>query len=258
MYRPTENDFSGAMRQEYEKYSDEDHKVWSLLYGEQMVNLPRLATTAYLDGIKKCKFEPAKIPQFSVVNEELAKATGWMVYVVPGLIDNKPFFEHLSRREFPATTWLRTMEQLKYIEEPDMFHDVFGHVPLLSEPFFADYLNGLSKIILRHIDNPTAVEMMARMYWYTVEFGLIKEDGVVKIYGAGILSSPGESVYCVSEQANHLPFDVQTVFDHPYIKDKFQAQYFVIDSYKQLFDSLPIIEATIGQYVENGIYIEPS
>ena len=246
------------MQQDYSLYTAEDHKVWSLLYADQMENLPKIAAEAYLNGIKVVQFQPDLVPNFEVINRELGKTTGWSVYVVPGLIDNKPFFEHLYRKEFPATTWLRTMEQLKYIEEPDMFHDIFGHVPLLSEPFFCEYLNGLSAIALDYIDNTTAIELMARIYWYTVEFGLIKENNEIKIYGAGILSSPGESLYSVSSEAKHLPFDIETIFATPYIKDKYQAQYFVIDSYQQLFDSLPQIRAIIKHHVENAIYVEPS
>ena len=246
------------MTQEYDKYTPEDHKVWSLLYAEQMEHLPRLAAKDYLKGTERVRFKPDRVPRFDVVNEELAKLTGWQVYVVPGLIDNKPFFEHLSRREFPATTWLRTLAQLEYLEEPDMFHDVFGHVPLLSEPFFCEYLNGLSKIALEYIESETAVELIARIYWYTVEFGLIREDGNIKIYGAGILSSPGESKYSVSREATHVPFDVETIMNTPYIKDKFQEKYFVIESYKQLFDSLPAIEAEIKRHVEEAIYVAPS
>jgi phenylalanine-4-hydroxylase len=246
------------MVQEYDKYTAEDHQVWSLLYNEQMPYLPEVATQAYLDGIKKVQFVPDKVPRFAIINEALLGTTGWEVYVVPGLIDNKPFFEHLSRREFPATTWLRTMAQLKYIEEPDMFHDVFGHVPLLSEQFFCNYLQGLSDIALEYIENPTAVELVARIYWFTVEFGLIKENGAIKIYGAGILSSPGESRACVSAAAVHVPFDIQTILDTPYIKDKFQAKYFVIESYQQLFESLDEIHSRISAYVEEGIEVEPS
>ncbi len=246
------------MVQEYDKYTDEDHQVWSLLYAEQMQHLPAVATAAYLHGIETVQFVPNKVPKFSVINEELAKTTGWEVYIVPGLIDNKPFFEHLARREFPATTWLRKMSQLQYIEEPDMFHDIFGHVPLLSEQFFCNYLQGLSDIALEYIENPTAVELIARMYWFTVEFGLIKEADTIKIYGAGILSSPGETLYCVSPDAVHTPFCIQTILDTPYIKDKFQAKYFVVESYKQLFDSLPEIHARIAYYVENNIFVMPS
>jgi phenylalanine-4-hydroxylase len=246
------------MVQEYEKYTAEDHQVWSLLYAAQMKNLPKIAAKAYLHGTETVKFVPDCVPRFTVINQELAKLTGWAVYVVPGLIDNKPFFEHLFRREFPATTWLRKMSQLDYIEEPDMFHDVFGHVPLLSEPFFCEYLNGLSAIALEYIDSEVAIELMARIYWYTVEFGLIQEDEMIKIYGAGILSSPGESVFSVSEKATHLDFDVDTILATPYIKDHFQAQYFVIDSYKQLFDSLDKIKQQIDYHVVENIYVEPS
>ena len=240
------------MRQNYSKYTEEDHKVWSILYTEQMRNLPNLATKAYLDGIKKCGFIAEQVPDFNEVNKALAEATGWQIYVVPGLIDNKPFFEHLSRKEFPATTWLRSMEQLKYLEEPDMFHDTFGHIPLLSEQFFCDYLQGLSQIILDFIEFPEAVEMMARLYWYTVEFGLIKEEDGLRIYGAGILSSSGESVYSVSDQATHVPYDPIEIMNTPYIKDKFQAKYFVIDSYEQLFRSLPTIRDRIAQCMNGG------
>lgn len=246
------------MKQDYKQYTNEDHKVWSLLYKEQMAHLPRLAAKAYLKGTETVRFEPETVPRFDIINEELAKLTGWQVYVVPGLIDNKPFFEFLCDKQFPATTWLRRLDQLKYIEEPDMFHDVFGHVPLLSEHFFSEYLNGLSEIALEFIESETAVELMARIYWYTVEFGLIKEDGEVKIYGAGILSSPGESKFSVSDEATHIPFDVDEVLKTPYIKDKFQAQYFVIDSYKQLFNSLPEVRAEIKRHVEEDIYVAPS
>lgn len=247
-----------AMRQEYDKYTDEDHLVWSLLYKEQMEHLPAIAAKDYLDGCNRVQFTENKIPRFDVVNEILETLTGWNVYAVPGLIDNKPFFEHLANREFPAATWMRRMDQLKYIQEPDMFHDVFGHVPLLSEPFFCDYLQGLSRIALMYIENETAIELIARIYWYTVEFGLIVEDGKLKIYGAGILSSPGESQFSVSEKATHVPFEIQTILDTPYIKDKYQAQYFVIFSYEQLFNALPDIERSIARYVSEGIYVAPS
>jgi phenylalanine-4-hydroxylase len=246
------------MIQEYDNYTNEDHLVWSLLYKEQMAHLPAMATQAYLDGIRKVQFVPDKVPRFAVIDAELKAATGWCVYVVPGLIDNKPFFEHLSRREFPATTWLRTLAQLEYIEEPDMFHDVFGHVPLLSEQFFCNYLQGLSDIALQYIESPTAIELVSRIYWFTVEFGLIKENDAIKIYGAGILSSPGESKFSVSSAATHVPFDVATILDTPYIKDKFQEYYFVVDSYQQLFESLPLIHSSITAYLDQGIEVTPN
>jgi phenylalanine-4-hydroxylase len=128
------------MRQEYDKYTSEDHEVWSILYNRMMEILPNYSTVAYLNGIDKVGFEPDRIPNFDACNEKLSKITGWTIYAVPGLIENKGFFEHLSRKEFPATTWLRKKSQLEYLEEPDMFHDVFGHIPLLSNHAFADFL----------------------------------------------------------------------------------------------------------------------
>lgn len=234
-----------AMIQEYHKYTQEDHEVWNILYAGQISRIKSLASEAYIKGIDYCQFESDKVPNFARVNQLLEQKTGWKIFVVPGLIDNKPFFEHLSRKEFPATTWLRTKEQLEYLEEPDMFHDVFGHVPLLSEPFFCDYLEGLSKIALKHIDDELAIELLSRIYWFTVEFGLIRESSQTKIYGAGILSSSEESEISIEHEYKHRPFDVQTILDTPYIKDKFQEQYFVIESYQQLFDALPEIDKLI-------------
>jgi len=234
------------MKQEYDKYVAEDHQVWSILYEKMMKILPDYATKAYIEGIDKVGFQPTRIPEFSTSNEKLKAITGWMIYVVPGLIDNKPFFEHLSNREFPASTWLRKMSQLEYLEEPDMFHDVFGHVPLLANQHFANFLSKLAEIALEHIDDEWAVEVLSRLYWYTIEFGLIREDGKLKVYGAGILSSSGETVYSIdSDVPLRYEYNVRQIFNTPYIKDKFQEQYFVVDSYEQLYNSIPEIRALL-------------
>lgn len=243
------------MRQEYDQYTAEHHQVWEIMYKEQMDILADRATQTYLDGIKTIQFKVDRIPKFTVINDALQSLTGWQVYAVPGIIDNKPFFELLAEKKFPATTWMRSLAQLKYIEEPDMFHDVFGHVPLLSEPYFAGFLNGLSQIALEYIDSPTAVELMARLYWYTVEFGLIQEKGSVKIYGAGILSSPGESVYSLSDEPKHHAFDLTKILETPYIKDKFQEQYFIAESYEQLYNHLPLLKERLHQAVTAGIEV---
>lgn len=244
------------MRQEYDKYTPEHHQVWELMYKEQIDILTTRATKTYLEGIETAQFEAHKIPRFTVINEALKTLTGWQVYAVPGIIDNKPFFELLAQKQFPATTWMRSLAQLKYIEEPDMFHDVFGHVPLLSEPYFAEFLNGLSQIALEFIESPTAVELMARIYWYTIEFGLIKEEETIKIYGAGILSSPGESIYSLGTTPEHFAFDLDKILGTPYIKDKFQRQYFIAESYQQLYNSLPQLKERIAQTVEAGVEIK--
>lgn len=243
------------MQQNYEQYTPESHHVWELLYNEQKEVLAERATNKFITGIKAIKFESKKIPEFTTINEILKKLTGWEVYPVPGLIDNKPFFELLAQKKFPATTWLRTLAQLKYIEEPDMFHDVFGHVPLLSESYFVGFLEGISQIALQYINNDTAIELMARIYWYTIEFGLIKENNTTKIYGAGILSSPGESIYSLSDEAVHYPFDIAHIFATPYIKNRFQGQYFVAESYEQLYLSLPELQKQITNFMQKSITV---
>ncbi len=238
------------MKQEYDNYTSESHHVWELLYQEQAQVLANRATSTFLNGIKTIQFESNKIPRFTTINNILRQSTGWEVYAVPGLIDNKPFFELLAQKKFPATTWLRTLAQLKYIEEPDMFHDVFGHVPLLSEPYFAGFLNGMSQIALKYIEHNSAIELLSRLYWYTVEFGLIIENKNIKIYGAGILSSPGESVYSLSDTATHYPFDLEHILSTPYIKDCFQGQYFVAQSYEQLYRSLPQLDQIVSEFLQ--------
>lgn len=236
------------MRQEYDQYTDEHFEVWRLLYEKQMEVLKNRASEAYFEGLNVCGFEANKIPVLDHVNENLMSATGWQLYVVPGLIADKPFFEFLHNKHFPVTTWLRKLEQLEYLEEPDMFHDVFGHVPLLSNPHFSEFMKGLAAISLKHIDNPEAIELMSRLYWFTVEFGLIRENGDIKIYGAGIASSPGESVYSIEDpMVPRIPYKVRKVLETPFYKHDFQKQYFIIESYEQLYESLDELEKNIEQ-----------
>lgn len=231
------------MTQDYDKYTEEDFKVWKLLYERQIVNLPNAASRAYLDGLKRIHFRPDKIPDFQQTNIYLKELTGWSIHVVPGLIPEDEFFQLMAHRKFPASTWLRSLSKIDYLEEPDMFHDVFGHVPLLTNQPFVDFLQALSKIALRYIDNPWAIQLISRIYWFTVEFGLIREDNQLRIYGAGILSSAGETAFCLSSQATHIDYNVDVIMRTPYRKDVFQKRYFVIDAYEQLYHSTDQIEA---------------
>ena len=236
------------MVQEYDKYTDEDHEVWSILYGWQMESLKKYATKEFFTGLDLCGFKSNKIPKIASVNKNLEKATGWQVYIVPGLIGDKEFFELLANKYFPVTTWIRKKHELEYLEEPDMFHDVFGHVPLLSIQSFVDFMQGMSEIALKHIDNPEAIELLSRLYWFTVEFGLIRENGKYRIYGAGIMSSRGESEYSVNdENVPRHDFDVRHIMRTPYYRHDLQKEYFVIDSYKQLFDSIPEVEQILEE-----------
>ena len=233
------------MRQKYENYTEEDQQVWQVLFDRQMANLPEAAALEFLEGIEKIEFSRDGIPNFDRSNAILKELTGWQLHVVPGLIDDKLFFELLADRKFPASTWLRKMSELDYLEEPDMFHDVFAHVPLLTNQAFVDFLQFLGEIALKHIDNPWAIQLLSRIYWYTVEFGLIRRDGKVRIYGAGILSSAGETKYSLSTEPDRLLFDVDKMFCTPYRKDVFQSKYFVIESFEQLYGSISEVTASL-------------
>lgn len=237
------------MTQQYDNYTADEQAVWELLFRRQMDRLPGRASRAYMDGIVATGFPNARIPNFERdLNPRLLPITGWRVVAVPGLIDNRDFFELMANRQFPATTWVRGRDQLDYLPEPDMFHDTFGHVPVLTNQSFCDFLAALSRIALRFVDHLEAVDMISRLYWYTVEFGLIREDSELRIYGGGILSSPGETIYALeSDLPQRLPYNVPTLLQTPYIIDHFQEKYFIIDSYEQLFDSIPEIEAVLEQ-----------
>ena len=242
------------MTQHYDDYTPDEQAVWELLFRRQMDRLPGRASRAYLDGIVATGFPNARIPHFERdLNPRLLPITGWRVVAVPGLIGNREFFELMADRQFPATTWVRGRDQLDYLPEPDMFHDTFGHVPVLTNQSFCDFLAALSRIALRFVDHPEAIDMISRLYWYTVEFGLIREDNELRIYGGGILSSPGETIYALeSDVPQRLPYDVTTLLQTPYIIDHFQEKYFVIDSYEQLFDSIPEIEAVLEEQLAVG------
>ena len=233
------------MQQEYNLYKPEDFAVWSLLFSRQMENLSTMADPAFLSGLERIHFTAERIPDFKVVNSALENITGWHVQAVPGIVPDAYFFELLSQKRFPATTWLRTMAQLDYLEEPDMFHDVFGHIPLLTDTDYCNFLHGLSLLALQHLSNPYAVELLSRVYWYTIEFGLIDSGEGPRIYGAGILSSKGETPYSLSKEVPKKPFSVPEIMRTGYIKEKFQEVYFVIADYAQLYGSLPLIAAEL-------------
>jgi len=238
------------LQQNYSAYTAEDHQVWGILFERQMSNLEYTATPAYLEGIRKIQFSKERIPDFKEVNALLKNLTGWSLHPVPGIIPQKEFFELLGQQKFSASTWLRKMSQLDYLEEPDMFHDVFGHVPLLTNTFFCKFFEALSEIALKHGHNERVVEMLGRIYWFTVEFGLIKEkDGVLRIYGAGIMSSAGETKFCLSDKPTHLPYNARQVMNTNFFNDRIQELYFVIGSFEQLYDSVQEIREVINETI---------
>jgi phenylalanine-4-hydroxylase len=215
-------------------YSAEDHAVWDLLFARQSAQLQARASAAYLKGIDVLRLERPGIPDFEVLSERLMGLTGWRVVAVPGLVPDDVFFRHLANRTFVSGNFIRRRDQLEYLQEPDVFHDVFGHVPLLADPVFADYLQAYGEGGLRAL-GLGSLHRLARLYWYTVEFGLIREDGELKLYGAGIVSSHGESEFALDDPSpNRIGFDLMRVMRTRYRIDDYQQTYFVIDSYEDL------------------------
>jgi phenylalanine-4-hydroxylase len=240
-------------KQIYKNYTNEDFKVWKTLFERQMNNLKPVVSEEYLKALNLVKFSEDQIPNFEIVAEILKPITGWSLRVVPCISPQKEFFEYLSKKQFTATCWLRTIEQLDYLEEPDMFHDVFGHVPLLSNKAYCDFFKGISEIALEHIDSPKAIELLGKIYWFTIEFGLIRENNETKIYGAGIISSFGETRHALKHTSAKLSFDVKTIFNTDFRTDILQEKYFVIDSFQQLYNSLDTIKREIERVAKNSL-----
>ncbi|MFZ7114625.1 MAG: phenylalanine 4-monooxygenase [Bacteroidota bacterium] len=229
----------------YSDYTPEDFRVWKILFDRQMNILSDTVSKSYLDALKIVDFQNSRIPEFTEVNATLKDLTGWSLHVVPNISPQKEFFQFLSEKKFTATCWLRTFDQLDYIEEPDMFHDVFAHVPLLSNVAYCNFFKGISDIAIEYIDDPKAIELLGRIYWFTIEFGLIRENGKLKIYGAGIISSNGETKHCLSDESEKINFDVKQIMSTDFRTDILQDKYFVIDSFDQLYNALPQIREII-------------
>ena len=253
--RPPRGNYSRAnadytCTQDYASYTAADHDTYRRLYERQRALLPGLASQAFIDALPSLGASD-RIPRFEEVNERLYKATGWELVGVPGLIPEVPFFTLLANRKFPVTDWIRKPEEFEYIVEPDIFHDLFGHVPLLFNPVFADYVQRYGQGGLK-AQGLGSCEMLSRLYWYTIEFGLIREAGQLRAYGAGILSSSGELAYSVqSPEPQRIPLQLERTMRTRYKIDTYQQTYFVIDSFEQLFemtaaDFAPIYERLKG------------
>ena len=215
-------------------YSAEDQAVWRLLVERQTALAKLHACDEFVQGLETLGIGDS-IPDFAAVNAMLEKLTGWRVVGVPGLIPDAVFYDHLAHRRFPVTVWIRTRAELDYLVEPDLFHDFFGHVPLLSNPVFADYMQMCGQ---RAMEAGAKIDLLARLYWYTVEFGLIRTGNGLKIYGAGILSSAAEVKHAIDgREVERLPFEAAAVMRRPYQIDKLQGIYFVLDDFRQLFEA---------------------
>jgi phenylalanine-4-hydroxylase len=234
-YATARDDFSIAQR--HDSYTAADHATWRTLYARQSALLPKHAARAFRQSLARLDVMHG-VPDFDDASKLLRARTGWSLVGVPGLIPDGAFFDHLAARRFPVTVWIRKPEELDYVVEPDIFHDFFGHVPLLGEPAFADFLEAYGRLG-EHAARIGAQKPLARLYWHMVEFGLIREDNAIRAYGAGILSSSAETVFSTtSNQPLRLRFDAARVLRSDYEIDKLQPTYFVIEDYAELFASM--------------------
>jgi phenylalanine-4-hydroxylase len=224
-----------TIEQDWPGYSAEEHGIWRTLFHRQQEILRERACPEFLAGLAGLEVAADGIPDFRRLNALLGAATGWTIVAVPGLVPDEIFFAHLANRRFPATRFIRRADQLDYLQEPDIFHDVYGHVPMLVNPIFADYMQAYGKGGLKAL-GLGSLHRLARLYWYTVEFGLIRSPKGIRIYGSGIVSSKGESIYSLESPApNRIAFDLLRIMRTAYRIDDFQESYFVIDDFAQLF-----------------------
>jgi len=238
--------------QGYERYGPAEHAVWRTLFERQSKLLPGRACTAFVEGMRALPIVADGIPDFRRLSDVLVRRTGWQVVAVPGLVPDEVFFDHLAHRRFPAGSFIRKADQLDYLEEPDVFHDVFGHVPMLMHPVIADYIQayGVGGLRARKLGRLTN---LSRVYWYTVEFGLLEEAGALRIYGSGIVSSFAETLFALDDSSpNRIRFDLERVMRTDYRIDDFQETYFVIDGLERLLelariDFGPVYERVDGE-----------
>ena len=224
--------------QNYDAYTADEHAIWRTLFERQVGMLPEYAAPEFMAGLRLLGVDAQRIPVLDEASERLKRLTGFEVVGVPGLIPEAEFFAHLAERRFPVTVWMRRRDELDYLVEPDLFHDFFGHLPMLAHTVFANFIQAYGAIGA-HAREPAALKMLARLYWYTVEFGLVTTSRGLRAYGAGILSSSGETVYATRASGPaRIAFDLQRVLRTNYLIDAYQKTYFVLDDVEQLFDSV--------------------
>lgn len=234
LIRPEGTAEDWTIPQNWGAYTPEEHATWDTLFARQVAMLPGRVTPEFIAGLDVLRLSRPGIPDFEELSERLMQATGWQVVAVPGLVPDDVFFDHLANRRFVAGNFIRRADQLDYLQEPDVFHDVFGHVPLLAHPVFADYMQAYGQGGQRAA-GLGVIDKLARLYWYTVEFGLVRSGGDLRLYGAGIVSSFTESIFALEDPSpNRLGFDLKRVMRTRYRIDDFQQTYFVIDSFEDL------------------------
>jgi phenylalanine-4-hydroxylase len=233
------------IEQRHEGYDGEAHDVWRVLYRRRMDTLASTGSQVFLTGIERIGLRPDRVPNLARVNELLGRLTGWRAVGVSGFIPARQFFHCLSQRRFPTTLIVRPRAQLDYLPEPDIFHDVFGHVPLHSDPVFADFLQRFGALAAAS-RSEQETEEMARLFWFTVEFGLIREGGATKVYGSGLISSHGDAANALGPNCDRRPFELDAVLSQSFEIDHLQDVLFVVESFDQLFDAVRIIAGRRG------------
>lgn len=249
------------MKQEWNSYTTENHGTWNILYTRQAENLKGKVWSPFHSMLKDAVIHPEKIPRFENIDLALGKATGWQIEVVPGIIPVKDFFDLLAAKRFCSSTWLRRRDQLDYLEEPDMFHDTFGHLPLLVHEGYSNFAQQFGELGQRYHDNPEVVLLLERLYWFTVEFGLMREDSKTKILGAGIISSFGETNHVYNDPVEIRPFTIDNVLMTPFRNDQVQNLYFEAADASAVFDCIPeterfIIDFLSGKFAERDFQFE--
>lgn len=237
---------SSFVQQDWSQYSPEQHAVWAILYERRMRTLEGTGSRVFLEGAERIGLRPDRVPDLADVNRRLAPRTGWAAVGVTGYLPAREFFQCLGQRRFPTTLTVRPREQLDYLPEPDIFHDVFGHVPLHADPVFADFLQRFGGLAATAATEEQ-VQGFARLFWFTVEFGLIREQGEVKLYGSGLISSHGDAANALSPRCERRPFTLEAVLAQPFEIDHLQDVLFVVDSFDQLFAVLGEAERWLGR-----------
>ena len=233
------------IEQKYQDYTPEQHAVWALLVRRRHPQIEAHACREYLEGYEIIGLQEDRLPNLASISERLGPRTGWNATPVSGFLPGEAFFEMLAARKFPTTTWLRSADSLEYIPEPDIFHDVFGHVPMHAHPVFADFLQHYGAICSKP-ENADILERLGRLFWYTVEFGLIRQDGEIKVYGSGVISSHKECTNVIERGCDIRDFDLDEVLDTPVKVDELQKKLFAIRSFDQIYQAVQEAEARLA------------
>jgi phenylalanine-4-hydroxylase len=238
-------DETAPVSQHWADYSEGQHRVWATLYRRRMPALRHTASRVFLEGADDIGLGSECIPDLTLLNHRLAARTGWSAVPVGGFLPAQEFFQALSRRRFPTTVTIRPADRLDYVPEPDIFHDVFGHVPLHADPVFADFLQRFGQAASQ-AESPEATERLARLFWFTVEFGLIREGDGVRVYGSGLISSHADAANALGPSCEHRPFDLDQVLDQEFRIDELQPVLYVVDGFDQLFHAVAEVESRLG------------